>query len=710
MSDGQDALAALLHGSARTWRLSDGRGALSRGTASGAATRRGHALLAAPLVGPRAELPAVSLLRFDDRVTPDEGPAFELTPAFVLAGRGDATPQLAVRAGLPPTLESFREQPWPRWRFRGDGWLIEREYRLIEGHAALLASWRLLAGGPVRLHVAPLLVARSLAGLQSETPEFRGAVTGIPGRVRCVTVEGYAPVTLWHGGAFMPARAWQRGLAYPYDGAETADAAEDPEAGAATPSEDAFLPGWIQSALTAPGAALHVVASPEEHLFRALATESRLGVPPARTLADCLAVLDLAEGERRDAWYTSALEGAACTARLAAVAHAGRSATDEPTASGRPGGATAAGAASSESAAGPAGAARAAGVPERAHDVSRPEFVASLAARLHDALHERADRTAVLTDAALAEERGPEALRVAAGLVTLRAFASVRDIARGYLAYLDEGLAPERFDAEGLPHYGTPEASLWLVHVLDLLARRDAESEETRTFLADGAYRSLEGVLQHLRAGSRHGVRCDRDGFLWAGEGDAACSRADLNALWYHALVAMSQLAKRAKRRENAAFYMAWARELQRAYVDRFWDDAGSCLFSETSEGGMLRGATPSQLYALSLPPMLLPPELGVRLVDTLTRELFTPRGLRPRPGDGTPEPAWLGPWASAMLRAHARDPHSAARVHAALAGYADLGEADAAELTPRGAADLLRAWIEEVDHTLAPADSIQQA
>jgi hypothetical protein len=412
-----------------------------------------------------------------------------------------------------------------------------------------------------------------------------------------------------------------------------------------------------------------VVASPEEQLFRALATESRLGVPPARTLADCLAVLDLAEGERRGAMYTRALEGAAHTARLAAVAHAGKG-TAETVA---------------------------------AHEVARPEFVASLAARLHDALHERADRTAVNTDPALAEERGPEALRVAAGLVTLRAFGPARDIARGYLAYLDEGLAPERFDAEGLPHYASPEASLWLVHVVDLLARRDGESEATRGFLHDTAYPALEGVLHHLRSGSRHGVRCDRDGFLWSGEGEAARTRADLNALWYQSLVAMSQLAKQAKRRENSAFYMAWARELQRAYVDRFWDESSGCLFSECGETGALRGAAPSQLYAVSLPPMLLPPELGVRLVATLTRELFDPRGLRPRPGDGAPEPAWLGPWASAMLRVHGRDAGTAARVRAALATYADLGEADAAELTARGAADLLRAWIEELDHTSAP-------
>jgi hypothetical protein len=206
-------------------------------------------------------------------------------------------------------------------------------------------------------------------------------------------------------------------------------------------------------------------------------------------------------------------------------------------------------------------------------------------------------------------------------------------------------------------------------------------------------------VLQHLRAGSRYGVHCDRDGFLWAGEGEAARSRADLNALWYHALVAMSQLAKRAKRRENAAFYMAWARELQRAYVDRFWDDAGSCLFGEYNEAGMLRGAAPSQLYAISLPPMLLPPELSVRLVDTLTRELFTPRGLRPRPGDGTPEPSWLGPWAR---RCCAHTPGTRAARPRPRRSRRCTGLGGRRRQLTRGAADLLRAWIEEVDHAAA--------
>lgn len=670
MPPGQDVLAALLDASARTWRLSDGRGSLARGTASGAATRRGHALLSAPAVGPRAEWPAVSLLRFDDRVTPEGGAALELTPGFALAARGDGPPAVHARAGVLSVLESFTELPWPRWRFRGDGWRLEREYRLIEGHAALLASWRLLEGGPLRLHVGPLLVARSLEGLQAETPEFRGATTGIPGRVRCGTLEGYAPLTVWHGGAFMPARAWHRAIAYPCD---VHVEAGDPDRGAATPYEDAFLPGWVQMVLAEPGAALHLAASPEEGLFRSLASEMRLGTPPARTLAECLAMLDLAEGDRRARWHDAARTGAEHTLRLAARARAAR--TAEP------------------------------GV--AVEEVTPPSLgerdgtlVARLAARLHDALHERADRTSVLTDPEHATEYGPDALRVAAGLVTLREFDRARDVARGYIAYLDEGLAPESFDAAGMPHYGSPESSLWLVHVVDLLARRDDETDRTREFLRDGAYPTLEGVLHHLRSGSRHGVHCDRDGLLWAGEGDTARARADLNALWYHALVAMSQLGKLAGRRESAAFYLAWARELQRVFVERFWDEEAGALFdSVAADGTALRALSPAQLYAVSLPPMMLPLEHAVRLVATVSRELLATRGLHPRPGDGAPDPAWLGPWAAATARAHGRDAASTHHVRTVLERWVELGEADAREITARGAADLLRAFVEELDH-----------
>jgi len=112
---------------------------------------------------------------------------------------------------------SFAAGPTPRWRWRFDDTVIEKSLRLVPGHAALVATWRLVAGGPARLSVAPLITAREPHQLLRETAEFRGAAQGIPGRVRLETLPGQPTVTLWHNGGFMPARGWARLLGYPLE-------------------------------------------------------------------------------------------------------------------------------------------------------------------------------------------------------------------------------------------------------------------------------------------------------------------------------------------------------------------------------------------------------------------------------------------------------------------------------------------------------------
>jgi hypothetical protein len=151
------------------------------------------------------------------------------------------------------------------------------------------------------------------------------------------------------------------------------------------------------------------------------------------------------------------------------------------------------------------------------------------------------------------------------------------------------------------------------------------------------------------------------------------------------------------ERRENAAFYLAWARELQRSFADRFWDEAVGALHPWIAPGGVrARGIEPSQLWSVALPPSLLPPERAPVLVATLTRELFDPRGLRPRPHDGAPDAGTLAAWAAAMLRAHGRDDASRARVTAALERWSALGE-PGVDRRPAAAADLLRVWVEDL-------------
>ncbi len=663
---GQDVLhdprAALAHG----WTLGNGVGSSASGSALGATARRDHVWLAA--AGPHGRLTAL-LLGAEERVLTLEG-TFELACALGPDGqpRGEGARH----------LESFRLDPWPVWRFRCGALVFERALALIAGHHAVAVSWRHLEGPDARITVTPLVAARDLHGLQRVDADLRGAAQGVPGRVRIETVPGRPVLTLWHNGAFIPARVWRRGLLRPDDALRAAAV------------EDAFVPGYVEGAL-APAQPFHLVGSSEDDLFRALAREDRLGTPPPRTLAGCVEHLEQGERARRAAGKAAALEGADFTARQASAAHGDRGLV----------------------------------VARRSEplvDADDP-WVEPLTLSLLAGLARRGDRLTVLAALPGGAERGSDTLRAAVALVSLRAFEPAREVLTCAVEYLNEGLVPATFDpADGTPRYGDPEPALWLVRAAELYVRR---TEDT-TFLREVLYPGLESVMQFYRAGTRHGIRVDADGLLTAGEEAAATKRADVNALWSHALIAMAQLARVAGRRESGAFYLAWAREHQRAFAERFWDEEAGCLFEAIGPRGPESGLSPSQVLAAALAPPLLTPERARRLMARVERELFTPWGLRAAPGERAVSTAWLGGFFTAWLRAHERSAAAEARARGWLATLHGAMERcgghlpERFELEPRGphaprprsagdgasmlaAAELLRAWIEEFDHAGEP-------
>jgi hypothetical protein len=302
MRPGQEVLLDPEQASAREWLLTNGLGGYSAGTAGGAPTKRTHGLLVSADLHGRQHL---LLLQLIERATSD---GVVTTLGHTLAAAG--TPTSGTRA----TLEEFRLDPWPTWRYRAGETLVERTVFTLHRHHAIVVAYRHLGGPEARLGVSPLVVARAPGELQHERPDVRGVAQGVPGRVKIETFEGAGTLTLWHNGAFMPARLWQRGIVFPHD-----------EQGS---TEDAFVPGHVEGTLS-PGRALYVVASAEDDLFRVLATEERLGVPPPKTLADCVAALDAGERDRLLRWRRGPIQGADFTRRRTAArtrrSRAGRS-------------------------------------------------------------------------------------------------------------------------------------------------------------------------------------------------------------------------------------------------------------------------------------------------------------------------------------------------------------------------------------------------
>jgi hypothetical protein len=702
---GQDVLSDLDAALAREWLLANGLGGTASGTAAGAHTRRAHALLISS--DPNGRL-AVSLLRLDERL--HAGAEHHELACNLHAASASADGVAAVESGpgfqARPAghrlLEEFRADPWPTWRWRAGGVTLEKSVFTVHGHNAVVVTYRHLDGPPARLTVSPLIAARDPGGLQREDEAMHAAAQVVPGRVRLGTAPGMPVLSLWHGGSFMPARVWQRGLVHPADrSSEAPRAAGRGKTRRAPPevaTEDAFVPGYLEGALPV-GGVFHVVAATEEDLFRALAVEGRLGAPPPRSLAECVELLARGERDRVARWSRAMLTGADFTARQAATAHGGPGET-------------------------------LARRPAPLVDTDDP-WVPRLTRALADGLVQRGERMTLLTALPAGAERGADTLRALPALIALRAFDSTREVLRGYVEYLNEGLAPERFDPDGRPRYGDPAPALWLVHAAELLARRSEDLDLVR----DALYPAIESIMQAYRAGTRDGIHVRATGLLSSGVGDDACCRADVNALWFHALVATAQLARLTGSKEAGAFYLAWAREHQTRMLAGMWDARRGCFYEALAADGPRPGKlSPSQLLAVSLSPPLLPPEQAAVLVATVERELFMPFGLRASAGADTASPAWLGPFITAYLRVHQRSPESQARVRGwleALRERLDQGglvhvpealpaprrgdaaarraataavTASPAPASVLAAAELLRVWIEEVDRAEAPA------
>lgn len=642
--------------SAGAWRLANGAGGSAHGPVAGPPTRREHAWLHAWSDG----RPTTILLGCEEQL--------------LAGGHAHALSEWAFgepAEGSLAELETFSSDPFPCWRLRCGEVTIERSLFLVTGRQAVVLHYRHLAGPPARLRLAPLVVARDPDALQRETPEMHGVAHGIPGRVRIETVPGRPTLTLWHNGAFLPARLWRRGITY------SADRPGE--------REDAFVPGTIDAPLEV-GGAVHLVAATDESLFRDLAIDGRLGTPPPSTLADCASVLARFERMRGREFRELALCGAVVTARQAAAAH------EDGTAEVRP---------------------------EEIFAPSDP-WTVRLVRGIEGALARRGGRLTALDQAGM--EHGGDALRVVPGLIAAQSFEVVRGILSGYLGYADDGATPSGFSPDGAPRYEDPAAALWLLIDAELLTRRSEDPAWARVSLAP-----LESIPQHLRAGNRYGIRADHDGLLQQ-DGDPPVKPMLLNVLWFYALVAISQLARLGGRKEGAAFYLAWARQHGQSFNEVFWDEANGALFEEIADGKPIAGTSAAQVVALAFAPPLLTPERGARLLDTLEGALFTPLGLRPFRDATHVETEWLGAFHAASLRVRGRTPEAQRAIRSRLdtlrsaldrtardympASFAPpprkggrrSAEAPFEHWLPAGvsgiaAAELLRLWVEDVAH-----------
>lgn len=235
----------------REWLHTNGAGAYAMSTLALMHTRRYHGLLVASLDPPLRRYVIVSQLdtvatvgRRIYRLATHQFPGVAATPGYRL-------------------LESFAQDPIPRWTFRLGRSVLESRLCLARGENATVLSYCWQGQRRARLSVKPLFAMRPMHEVTHEHGGMIQTVSMRHGEVEIQPIPELPPVVFGHSGVFMGSPDWWRRFEYPVDRNR-----------GVTHQEDLWTPGTFEIELE-PGQTQYLVFS-----------LSRL---PRLTARDCMA-------------------------------------------------------------------------------------------------------------------------------------------------------------------------------------------------------------------------------------------------------------------------------------------------------------------------------------------------------------------------------------------------------------------------------------
>lgn len=329
-------------------------------------------------------------------------------------------------------------------------------------------------------------------------------------------------------------------------------------------------------------------------------------------------------------------------------------------------------------------------------------------------------------------------------------FDEARSIFEAFAAHISDGLIPNRFaDFGGHTEYNTADATLWYFVAL----HKYLQYTDNYDFVESRLWEALQDIVVWHRRGTRHGIHVDAaDGLLCSGEegtqltwmdakvGDWVVTprqgkAVEINALWYNVLRIMEHLSERFQEPELGRQYGEQADLVHNSFEETFWNAGDGCLYDVVDGDRRDSAIRPNQIFALSLPFVLLSGERACRVLDVVDRHLFTVYGLRtlspddpaycPRYLGGQHERdeayhqgtvwGWLiGPFITALVRVRGEEGRARARsiidgfaAHLEEAGLGTVSEIfdGGSPFVPRGCiaqawsvGELLRAYYEDVE------------
>ncbi|HMI65873.1 MAG TPA: amylo-alpha-1,6-glucosidase [Cyclobacteriaceae bacterium] len=217
-----------------------------------------------------------------------------------------------------------------------------------------------------------------------------------------------------------------------------------------------------------------------------------------------------------------------------------------------------------------------------------------------------------------------------------------KGILRTFAESVSEGMIPNRFSDYGeAPEFNTVDATLWFFQAIYKYYKHTSDKE----FIA-----SLIPVLKDIMAwhykGTRYHIHVDSDELLFSGQAGMQLTWMDakagdwvvtprtgkaveVNALWFNALSVMAALLSETGDLKLADDFRKRAFRAGASFNRLFWNRSLGFLYDYVDGEYKNDDLRPNQIYALSLPFKLLPKDRAEKVLDIVTRKLFTPRGLR---------------------------------------------------------------------------------
>ncbi|HXV80395.1 MAG TPA: amylo-alpha-1,6-glucosidase, partial [Candidatus Binatia bacterium] len=228
--------------------------------------------------------------------------------------------------------------------------------------------------------------------------------------------------------------------------------------------------------------------------------------------------------------------------------------------------------------------------------------------------------------------------------LTTHRFLEAGWILRNFANAMQQGLIPNLFPEggrEGLYH--TADATLWFFHAIDRYLHTTGDRWMLRWLMP-----KLVDIINHHVKGTLFGIGVDsKDGLLRQGQEcyqltwmDAKVDDwvvtprrgkpVEINALWYNALKLLEQWLNEEGERDKSLELKTHANRVREAFNDRFWyGDEGYLFDVVDGDKGDDTACRPNQLLAISLPHPVLDSSRWRPVLETVSRRLLTPVGLR---------------------------------------------------------------------------------